>query len=77
MDTAKLEIIDLPGGPHARGCLHGEKLGPRIHALLERWRRYLASACGVDPSVYLRRFHEETAYEATTHGPLRRRNRLL
>jgi hypothetical protein len=65
METARLEVIDLPGRPYERGRLHGRRLAGRIGELLQRWRRSLADDYGVDPAVYLRRFRAETAYEAT------------
>jgi len=65
MDTAELEVIPLPGAPYERGRLHGQLLAARIHALLERWRGFLATAYGVDPGLYLRRFRAEFPFEAT------------
>ncbi|HEX4195875.1 MAG TPA: C45 family peptidase [Caulobacteraceae bacterium] len=64
MDTSKLSVVSLEGGPRQRGLQHGEVLRSEIAALLDRWAEALDRVYGLSRELYVRRFFAETGFEA-------------
>ena len=72
MDTSKLAEITLEGGPRQRGLQHGEMLGEKIAALLDRWAESLDRVYGISRDLYVQRFFAETRFEQALrdHAPM-------
>jgi predicted choloylglycine hydrolase len=64
MDTSKLSVVALAGGPRQRGLQHGEMLRDQIAALLDRWAEALDRVYGLSRELYVQRFFAETRFEA-------------
>ncbi len=55
-------IVSLIGPARYRGREHGESLRPQIHAVLERWKEFLAKENGLPADAYIRELLEETNF---------------
>lgn len=66
MQNGSPPLITLSGTPYERGLSHGRQLADQIGALLGRWGDALTASSGLSRPDYVRRFHEDTQYEATT-----------
>ncbi len=62
MAAESIPIVELRGGPRARGRAHGEALRARIETVREQWRESLTIRFGTNPSFFVDAFLLETRF---------------